>query len=152
MGRFRISSSRHADGLAISRSPYRRWRILCGPSRMPETVYGFGLPGNPIHGSLVTPQKRVLVGTDLGLAGSTDDRRTFRYERGSDDAANVQGLWRPPRYFRPPAEPNRGVATATKEGVRASRGSRLARRWKRILIDRDSRCRSTLPTTRGAQG
>ena len=90
------------DGLAASRYPYRRWRVLRGPPRMGETAFGHGLPSSLINCILVTPQNQVLVGTDLGLAVSTNDGRSFRYERGADYAAKVQGLWQAPSQFRGP--------------------------------------------------
>ena len=52
------------------------------------------------HGSLGL--NRVLVATDWGLAVSENDGTSFRYQRGQDYAAKVQGLWQPPRYFRRP--------------------------------------------------
>ncbi len=90
------------DGLAASRYPYRRWRVLRGPPRMGETAFGYGLPSRLINCVLVTPKNQVLVGTDPGLAVSTNDGRSFRYERGADYVAKVQGLWHAPRYFRGP--------------------------------------------------
>jgi hypothetical protein len=46
----------------------------------------------------------VYAGTDRGLAISSDHGQTFRYERGTDYAAKVQGLWHPPSGFRAPSK------------------------------------------------
>ena len=79
-------------------------RFITGPWRLPRTARGFGLPSNLIDSVMVTGNNHIYVGTDLGLAVSLDDGRTFRYERGADYAAKVQGLWHPPAGFYPPSQ------------------------------------------------
>ncbi len=90
------------NGLAISRYPYKRWRIVRGPWHMPMRATGYGLPSNLINAVLVGRYGTVYVGTDLGLAISRNGGESFRYERGQDYAAKVQGLWHPPQDFAPP--------------------------------------------------
>ncbi len=52
----------------------------------------------------MTPANHVYVGTDWGLAYSTNDGQSFRYERGQDYAAKIMGLWHPPQGYRPPPQ------------------------------------------------
>ena len=89
-------------GLAISPYPYTRWRIIHGPLHLPRASTGYGLPSNLINCVLVGRHGRVYVGTDRGLAISTDGGQSFRYERGMDYAAKVLGLWHPPAGYRLP--------------------------------------------------
>jgi hypothetical protein len=80
-----------------------RWRIVTGPWHMPLTATGYGLPSNLINCVLVgTRRQHIYVGTDLGLAISTNAGESFHYIRGSDYAAKVMGLWHPPIGYRPP--------------------------------------------------
>ena len=83
-----------------------RWRVITGPEHISQlrTAYGYGLPGNLINCVLVTPANHIYVGTDWGLAYSTNDGKTFRYERGQDYAAKIMGLWHPPQGYRPPPQ------------------------------------------------
>ncbi len=85
------------NGVAISRYPYKHWRVVHGPRRMPMRATGYGLPSNLINAVLVSRGGTVYVGTDLGLAISRNGGGSFRYERGQDYAAKVQGLWHPPQ-------------------------------------------------------
>ena len=79
------------------------WRIITGPEHISQlrTAYGYGLPGNLINCVLVTQANHIYVGTDWGLAYSTNDGQSFRYQRGQDYAAKIMGLWHPPRGYRP---------------------------------------------------
>ncbi len=80
-----------------------RWRVIKGPWHMPLTATGYGLPSNLINCVLVGRRRQhIYVGTDLGLAISTNRGGTFHYIRGSDYAAKVMGLWHPPVGYRPP--------------------------------------------------
>ena len=83
-----------------------RWRVVTGPEHISQlrTANGYGLPGNFINSVLVTPANHIYVGTDWGLAYSTNDGESFRYERGQDYAAKIMGLWHPPRGYRPPPQ------------------------------------------------
>jgi hypothetical protein len=78
---------------------------IAGPWHPPITAYGHGLPSNLINAINVSADGHVEVATDLGLAASVNNGKTFRYERGSDYAAKVLGLWHPPIGFRPPPMP-----------------------------------------------
>ncbi len=89
-------------GLAIAAYPYSHWRVVHGPWHLPLSPTGIGLPGNLINCVLVGRHGKIYVGTDRGLAISTDNGQTFRYERGMDFAAKVQGLWHPPANFTAP--------------------------------------------------
>jgi hypothetical protein len=89
-------------GLAISPYPYTRWRVIHGPWHLPRTPTGYGLPSNLINCVLVGRHGKVYVGTDRGLAISTDGGQIFRYERGMDYASKVLGLWHPPAGFTAP--------------------------------------------------
>ena len=65
------------------------WRVITGPWRMPTSAYGPGLPSSLINAVTVSPDGRVYVATDLGLAVSADGGQTFHFERGRDYAAKV---------------------------------------------------------------
>lgn len=81
------------------------WRIIHGPWHMPITATGRGLPSNLINCVLVGRNRQhIYVGTDLGLAISTDGGESFHYVRGSDYAAKVMGLWHPPVGYHPPSK------------------------------------------------
>ena len=89
-------------GLAVAAYPYIHWRVIHGPWHLPISATGTGLPSNLINCVLVGHHGRVYVGTDRGLAISTDGGQTFRYERGMDYASKVLGLWHPPAGFTAP--------------------------------------------------
>ncbi len=78
-------------------------RLVTAPWRLPWTPNGPGLPSNLINRVLIMPGNCIYVATDLGLAASLNDGKTFRYERGSDYAAKVLGLWPRPTGFRSPS-------------------------------------------------
>gem|GEM_PF-1383288 len=81
------------------------WRIITGPWHMPITATGYGLPSNLINCVLVGQRRgHIYVGTDLGLAISTNRGQSFHYIRGSDYAAKVMGLWHPPAGYHPPPQ------------------------------------------------
>ncbi|NNM88618.1 MAG: hypothetical protein HKL95_08875 [Phycisphaerae bacterium] len=90
-------------GLAESRYPYTNWRIIRGPWHTSTTITptGYGLPSNAIN-CLLVGHGKLYVGTDRGLAISTDNGKSFRYERGMDYAAKVLGLWHPLAGFKSP--------------------------------------------------
>ncbi|MGC9261089.1 MAG: hypothetical protein ACP5I8_13570, partial [Phycisphaerae bacterium] len=77
-------------------------RIITAPWNLPRTAGGFGLPSNLVNSVMVTRENHIYVGTDLGLAVSLNDGETFRYERGADYAAKVQGSCHAPAGFYPP--------------------------------------------------
>ncbi len=82
-----------------------RWRVVRGPWHMPITATGRGLPSNLINCVLVSRRRQhIYVGTNLGLAMSSDGGESFHYIRGSDYAAKVMGLWHPPVGYHPPSK------------------------------------------------
>ena len=80
------------DGLAIAHpdDDYRSWRVESGPPSMPSSATGTGLPSSIINDVLVTPDT-VYVATPCGLARSGDGGATWRYVRGQDWEAKVEG-------------------------------------------------------------
>ena len=85
------------DGIAIA-SPddnYKTWRIVPGPSQMPNAASGDGLPSALINCLLVSSNNTVYAGTDGGLAASRDGGLTWRYQRGADWKAKLAGLSHP---------------------------------------------------------
>ncbi len=89
-------------GLAIAAYPYTHWRVIHGPWHTPITATGRGLPSNLVNCVVVGHHGNVYVGTDRGVAVSTDNGQSFRYERGMDYARKVLGLWHPPIGFAAP--------------------------------------------------
>ncbi len=112
------------NGVAIARYPYKHWRVIHGPWRMPRTAMGSGLPSNLINCVSVGRHGTVYVGTDLGLAVSKNNGGSFHYERGADYAAKVLGLWHAPVGFRSPPQaflqrllPGDHITSVTQDGV-----------------------------------
>ena len=82
------------DGVALASaaSGYKNWRALSGPDKMPLTPTGAGLPSSLINDVLVSRDGTVYAATTTGLAWSRDGGTNWRYVRGQDYAAKVQGL------------------------------------------------------------
>ena len=82
-----------ADGLALAsaRNDYRTWRVVPGPAQPPPMSGGAGLPTALINCLLVTNSGAVYAGTDDGLARSEDGGTHWRFLRGADWKAKVDG-------------------------------------------------------------
>jgi len=82
------------DGIAISSSAtqYKNWQIVKGPERIPLEPVGNGLPSNLINCILVSRNQKVYVGTDAGLAISSDHGLNWYFIRGKDWHDKVTGL------------------------------------------------------------
>jgi hypothetical protein len=82
------------DGLAIAgpADDYAAWRVVTGPSRLPVTATGSGLPSNLINDIVVTNGQStgVFVATNGGLAISRDHGATWSFQRGADFANKVR--------------------------------------------------------------
>jgi hypothetical protein len=87
------------NGIAIARAKdnYKKWAVVRGPVRMPNTPGGSGLPTSLINCLLVSRAGAVYAGTTTGLARSEDDGKTWRYLRGADWKAKVLGLYHGPK-------------------------------------------------------
>ena len=85
------------DGIAIA-SPadtYKSWRVVPGPSQLPNAPAGKGLPSALINCLLVTHSGTVYAGTTCGLAGSLDEGDSWTFVRGVDWKAKETGLLHP---------------------------------------------------------
>jgi hypothetical protein len=85
------------DGLGIA-SPannYTHWQHIPGPTTLPDTPGGDGLPSALINCLLVSKFGVVYAGTDCGLAHSTDNGQHWRFLRGADWQAKLAGLYHP---------------------------------------------------------
>ena len=91
-------------GIAIARAAdqHRRWEAVAAPwyfdgtsqrNPYPLEPFGAGLPNNLINAILVTRDGTVWAGTCAGLAWSRDDGKSWRFLRGRNYAARVQGLF-----------------------------------------------------------
>ncbi|MGC8561174.1 MAG: two-component regulator propeller domain-containing protein [Phycisphaerae bacterium] len=102
----RVIVGTQCDGICMAgpQDHYRHWRIIRGPGRMPTTAYGRGIPSGLINAVATAGRRHVYVATDSGLAVSANGGNTFRYERGADFAAKVQGLQFPPQNWQSPSK------------------------------------------------
>ena len=85
------------DGIAVG-SPddnYKTWRVTPGPSALPNTAAGRGLPSALINCLLVTSDNTVFAGTTTGLAKSRDGGESWTFVRGLDWQAKLAGLYHP---------------------------------------------------------
>ncbi len=91
------------------RLEYRDWRVVHGAEKLPLVARGSGLPTDLINDVLVSRNGTVWVATTTGLAWSRDKGQTWRFVRGQDWVAKVQGL-----YGGPPAgwQPTGGAVLA----------------------------------------
>lgn len=82
------------DGLAMAKSEdnYKQWAVVSGPSVMPLTCIGTGLPSSQINDVLVADDDTVYVATTCGLARSKDFGQSWNFIRGVDWSAKVKGL------------------------------------------------------------
>jgi len=91
------------DGVALAQAAtgYKTWSNVDGPSTMPTTPTGEGLPGSLINDVLVSHDGTIYVATTLGLVWSRDQGKKWSYVRGRDYAAKVMGrLGGPPQGWR----------------------------------------------------
>ena len=88
-----------ADGIVIATaaSGYKTWRVVRGPRQMPNTPGGDGLPTSLINCLYVASDDTVCAGTTTGLASSKDSGQTWRFLRGADWEAKVNGLYHGPK-------------------------------------------------------
>lgn len=93
------------DGIAIgsAKDDYKTWKVIKGADALPLANAGEGLPSNLINCMLVTKKGRVYAGTTAGLAWSDDKGETWRYLRGADWKAKVEGLYAPEGATSPAA-------------------------------------------------
>ena len=83
------------SGIAIS-SPathFQHWQTVPGPERMPTTAFGRGLPCALTNAVIVTHNGNVFVGTDCGLAFSSDKGKSWIFLRGADWKDKTKGQW-----------------------------------------------------------
>ena len=85
------------DGIAIGnpKDNYRAWKVVMGSEKLPLANAGEGLPSNLINCLLVSKKGRVYAGTTAGLAWSDDQGSHWKYLRGYDWKAKVDGLYVP---------------------------------------------------------
>ncbi len=95
------------DGLAISPpdTDYRQFDVVRGPLGLPRSAASEGLPGNEINDLSIGRDDVILAATTRGLARSSDQGQTWRFERGGDWQAKLEGLHHP-------LAPEKSVATA----------------------------------------
>ncbi|MDQ2730608.1 MAG: hypothetical protein M3Y56_03025 [Armatimonadota bacterium] len=87
------------SGVSVARpgDHYRSWRTVAGPLSAPTAAFGAGLPGSEINALLVATDGTVYVGTNNGLGSSADGGHVWRFRRGEDWKARVEGLAVPVR-------------------------------------------------------
>ena len=88
-----VGTQCHGIAMAKATDEYKRWNVATGPSQIPVTPSGNGLPTNLINSVLVSRTGNVFAATTAGLAWSKDKGRTWSYLRGRDYAAKVKGRW-----------------------------------------------------------
>ena len=82
-----------ADGITIStaQSGYGTWKTVGGPLKPPHAPTGSGLPTSLINCLLSAKDGTLYTGTTAGLAHSSDSGKTWRFLRGADWSAKVDG-------------------------------------------------------------
>ena len=89
----RIYAGTQCDGLAMADgSEYRKWRTINENPQAFLQGIGEGLPTDLINDVLVGSDGTIWVATNFGLAISRNRGNTWRYVRGKDYAAKVEGL------------------------------------------------------------
>ena len=97
------------DGIATATAAdqYKKWKLVGGPLQMPGEMFGDGLPSSIINEvvSMDIPQLQgadvILAATPAGMGMAANGE--WKYMRGRDWKANVQGLYAPPDNSGPPA-------------------------------------------------
>ncbi len=137
-----------ADGIAyaFAHDAYQHWHTVQGPRHLPRGAGGSGLPTNLINCLLVTRSGSVYCGTDVGLARSQDDGKTWRFIRGVDWSDKTEGL-SPKKWLDEGLEDNAdvraieveplpnlsdpgGKGTATEKPVRIAAGGGGTGEWR----------------------
>lgn len=109
-------------GIAIGspKDAFQRWRTPPYSGSLPSAPTGSGLPCGEINCLLETKNHKVLVGTDDGVAISTDHFETWSFIRGRDWLAKLTGLSNPtaiPALSKPPALLSEDYVTALSEDI-----------------------------------
>ena len=79
---------------------FKSWRQIKGATTLPLTPSGQGLPSNFINDVLITPEDKIFVATDTGLAQSDNYGESWTFVRGRDWKAKALGLWHGPPIAR----------------------------------------------------
>src|SRR6202453_861961 len=83
--------------MATAADEYKKWKTVEGPLQMPTAMSGDGLPGSLINDiAVVNDDKMILAVTQNGIGISEDGGQKWRYIRGQDWQANVNGLYGAP--------------------------------------------------------
>lgn len=77
------------------------WQQIKGASASPLVPQGEGLPSNFINDVLVTPEDKIFVATDTGLAQSDNYGESWTFLRGRDWLDKAKGLWKGPKVEAP---------------------------------------------------
>jgi len=98
-----------ASGLMIAKNAedYANWRVIAGPPAPPLLPSGEGLPSSQINAVLATRDDTIWVATVAGLAQSSDAGATWKYLRGGDWKAKIEGLAHQPASLPTPPISNR---------------------------------------------
>ncbi len=80
---------------------FGNWRHITGATTLPLTPEGEGLPSNWINDVLITPEDKIFVATNTGLAQSNDYGESWTFLRGRDWLEKARGLWKGPKVEAP---------------------------------------------------
>ncbi len=88
-----VFAGTQADGITTStaQSGYGAWKTVGGPLSPPHAPRGPGLPTSLINCLLPAKDGTLYAGTTAGLAHSGDGGKTWRFVRGADWTAKVDG-------------------------------------------------------------